>query len=123
MMNWKKIKLKSKTKEVIQFTISESDLNIDKSTNPKITFYVGGNSKDALEINIELEDKEISQIINSKPYNQQKFLLDTKKVNNYREGLVTSLLEVEKEYIKINKRLTEIKKENNLTYKLDLTKQ
>ena len=75
-----------------------------------------------LEINIELEEKEISQIINSKPYTQQKFLLDTKKVNSYREGLVTSLLEVEKEYIKINKRLTEIKKENNLTYRLDLTK-
>ncbi len=78
--------------------------------------------RDKLEINIELEDKEISQIINSKPYTQQKFLLDTKKVNSYREGLVTSLLEVEKEYIKINKRLTEIKKENNLSYKLDLTK-
>lgn len=50
LLRFKKIKLKSKTKEVIQFTISESDLNIDKSTNPKITFYVGGNSKDALEI-------------------------------------------------------------------------
>ena len=79
--------------------------------------------RDKLEINIELEDKEISQIINSKPYTQQKFLLDTKKVNSYREGLVTSLLEVEKEYIKINKRLNELKKENNLSYKLDLTKQ
>ena len=78
--------------------------------------------RDKLEINIELEDKEISRIINSKPYTQQKFLLDTKKVNSYREGLVTSLLEVEKEYIKINKKLTEIKKENNLSYKLDLTK-
>lgn len=50
LLRFKKIKLKSKTKEVIQFTISESDLNIDKSTNPKITFYVGSNSKDALEI-------------------------------------------------------------------------
>ena len=30
--------------------------------------------RDKLEINIELEDKEISQIINSKPYTQQKFL-------------------------------------------------
>lgn len=50
LLRFKKIKLKSKTKEVIQFTISESDLNIDKSTNPKITFYVGGNSKDVLEI-------------------------------------------------------------------------
>ncbi len=50
LLRFKKIKLKSKTKEVMQFTISESDLNIDKSTNPKITFYVGGNSKDALEI-------------------------------------------------------------------------
>lgn len=50
LLRFKKIKLKSKTKEVIQFTIPESDLNIDKSTNPKITFYVGGNSKDALEI-------------------------------------------------------------------------
>ena len=50
LLRFKKIKLKSKTKEVIQFTVSESDLNIDKSTNPKITFYVGGNSKDALEI-------------------------------------------------------------------------
>ena len=50
LLRFKKIKLKSKTKKVIQFTISESDLNIDKSTNPKITFYVGGNSKDALEI-------------------------------------------------------------------------
>lgn len=78
--------------------------------------------RDKLEINIELEDKEISQIINSKPYTQQKFLLDTKKVNSYREGLVTSLLEVEKEYIKINKKLNEIKKENNLSYRLDLTK-
>ena len=79
--------------------------------------------RDKLEINIELEDKEISQIINSKPYTQQKFLLDTKKVNSYREGLVTSLLEVEKEYIRINKELTELKKENNLSYKLDLTKE
>lgn len=78
--------------------------------------------RDKLEINIELEDKEISLIINSKPYTQQKFLLDTKKVNSYREGLVTSLLEVEKEFIKINKELTELKKENNLSYKLDLTK-
>ena len=75
-----------------------------------------------LEINIELQDKEISQIVNSKPYTQQKFLSDTKKVNSYREGLVTSLLEVEKEYIRINKELTELKKENNLSYKLDLTK-
>lgn len=79
--------------------------------------------RDMLEINIELEDKEISEIINSKPYTQQKFLLDTKKVNSYREGLVTSLLEVEKEYIRINKELTELKKENNLSYKLDLTKE
>lgn len=79
--------------------------------------------RDKLEINIELEDNEISQIINSKPYTQQKFLLDTKKVNSYREGLVTSLLEVEKEYIRINKELTELKKENNLSYKLDLTKE
>lgn len=79
--------------------------------------------RDKLEINVELEEKEISQIVNSKPYTQQKFLLDTKKVNSYREGLVTSLLEVEKEYIKINKRLSEIKKENNLSYRLDLTKQ
>ena len=79
--------------------------------------------KDKLEINIELEEKEISRILDSKPYNRQKFLLDTKKVNNYREGLVTSLLEVEKEYIKINKKLTELKKENNLSYKLDLTKK
>lgn len=78
--------------------------------------------RDKLEINIELEDKEISKIVNSKPYTQQKFLLDTKKVNSYREGLVTSLLEVEKEYIKINKKLTELKKENNLSYRLDLTK-
>lgn len=78
--------------------------------------------RNKLEINIELEEKEISQIVNSKPYTQQKFLLDTKKVNSYREGLVTSLLEVEKEYIKINKKLTELKKDNNLSYKLDLTK-
>ena len=78
--------------------------------------------RNKLEINIELEENEISQIINSKPYTQQKFLLDTKKVNSYREGLVTSLLEVEKEYIKINKKLTELKKENNLSYRLDLTK-
>ena len=78
--------------------------------------------RNKLEINIELEDKEISNIVNSKPYTQQKFLLDTKKVNNYREGLVTSLLEVEKEYIRINKELSELKKENNLSYKLDLTK-
>jgi hypothetical protein len=79
--------------------------------------------RDNLEINIELEDKEISEIINSKPYTQQKFLLDNKKVNSYREGLVTSLLEVEKEYIRINKELTELKKENNLSYRLDLTKE
>lgn len=79
--------------------------------------------RNKLEINIELEDKEISQITNSKPYTQQKFLLDTKKVNSYREGLVTSLLEVEKEYIRINKELSELKKENNLSYKLDLTKE
>mgnify|MGYP003287502050 CR=1 FL=1 len=79
--------------------------------------------RNKLEINIELEDKEISNIVNSKPYTQQKFLLDTKKVNNYREGLVTSLLEVEKEYIRINKELSELKKENNLSYKLDLTKE
>ena len=78
--------------------------------------------RDKIEINIELEEREISKIVNSKPYTQQKFLLDTKKVNSYREGLVTSLLEVEKEYIKISKKLTEIKKENNLSYKLDLTK-
>lgn len=78
--------------------------------------------REKLEIHIELEEREISQIINSKPYTQQKFLLDTKKVNSYREGLVTSLLEVEKEYIKINKKLNELKKENNLSYKLDLTK-
>ncbi|MBQ3472752.1 MAG: hypothetical protein IJH35_01580 [Methanobrevibacter sp.] len=78
--------------------------------------------RNKLEINIELEDKEISQITNSKPYTQQKFLLDTKKVNSYREGLVTSLLEVEKEYIKLNKELSELKKENNLSYRLDLTK-
>ena len=38
--------------------------------------------RNKLEINIELEDKEISNIVNSKPYTQQKFLLDTKKVNN-----------------------------------------
>lgn len=79
--------------------------------------------RDNLEINIELEDKEISEIINSKPYTQQKFLLDNKKVNSYREGLVTSLLEVEKEYIRINEELTELKKENNLSYRLDLTKE
>lgn len=79
--------------------------------------------RDRLEINIELEGNEISEIITSKPYTQQKFLLDNKKVNNYREGLVTSLLEVEKEYIKINKQLNELKKENNLSYKLDLTKE
>lgn len=78
--------------------------------------------RNKLEINIELEDNEISNIINSKPYTQQKFLLDTKKVNSYREGLVTSLLEVEKEYIRINKELNELKKDNNLSYKLDLTK-
>ena len=78
--------------------------------------------RNKLEINIELEDKEISNIVNSKPYTQQKFLLDTKKVNNYKGGLVTSLLEVEKEYIRINKELSELKKENNLSYKLDLTK-
>lgn len=75
-----------------------------------------------LEIHIELEEMEISKIINSKPYTQQKFLLDQKKVNNYREGLVKSLLEVEKEYIKYKRELSELKKENNLTYKLDLTK-
>ena len=101
-----------------QNLINRHNINVIPKTKEEFERF-----RDKLEINIELEDKEISQIINSKPYNQQKFLLDTKKVNSYREGLVTSLLEVEKEYIKINKRLTEIKKENNLTYKLDLTKQ
>lgn len=101
-----------------QNLINRHNINVIPKTEEEFERF-----RDKLEINIELEDKEISQIINSKPYNQQKFLLDTKKVNSYREGLVTSLLEVEKEYIKINKRLTEIKKENNLTYKLDLTKQ
>ena len=91
--------------------------------NPPKTIEKLESLKNKLEINIELEDKEISQITNSKPYTQQKFLLDTKKVNNYREGLVTSLLEVEKEYIRINKELSELKKENNLSYKLDLTKE
>ncbi|AMK15816.1 hypothetical protein [Methanobrevibacter olleyae] len=79
--------------------------------------------RDKIEINIELEEKEISRIINSKPHTQLKFLLDTKKVNDYKEGLVTSLLEVEKEFIKVNKKLIELKKENNITYKLDLTKE
>ncbi|SFL19801.1 hypothetical protein SAMN02910297_00184 [Methanobrevibacter olleyae] len=79
--------------------------------------------RDKIEINIELEEKEISKIINSKPHTQLKFLLDTKKVNDYKEGLVTSLLEVEKEFIKVNKKLIELKKENNITYKLDLTKE
>lgn len=79
--------------------------------------------RDNLEINIELEEKEISRIINSKPHTQLKFLLDDKKVNDYKEGLVTSLLEVEKEFIKVNKKLIELKKENNITYKLDLTKE
>ncbi|MBR5503965.1 MAG: hypothetical protein IKV87_05950 [Methanobrevibacter sp.] len=76
-----------------------------------------------LEIHIELEDMEISKITNSKPYTQQKFLLDQKKVNNYREGLVKSLLEVEKEYIKYKRELNDLKQENNLSYKLDLSKK
>ncbi|MBQ6813855.1 MAG: hypothetical protein IJP12_04365 [Methanobrevibacter sp.] len=76
-----------------------------------------------LEIHIALEEKELSNIINSKPYTQQKFLLDQKKVNNYREGLVKSLLEVEKEYIKYKRELTDLKQNNNLSYKLDLTKK
>ena len=101
-----------------QNLINRHNINVIPKTKEEFERF-----RDKLEINIELEDKEISQIINSKPYNQQKFLLDTKKVNSYREGLVTSLLEVEKEYIKINKRLGEIKKENNLSYRLDLTKQ
>ena len=97
-------------------------INMHKINNVPKTVQEFEKYREQIEINIQLEDNEISQITNSKPYSQQKFLLDTKKVNSYREGLVTSLLEVEKEYIKINKRLTEIKKENNLSYKLDLTK-
>ena len=97
-------------------------INRHKIENNPETLEDFENFRNKLEINIELEDKEISQIVNSKPYTQQKFLLDTKKVNSYREGLVTSLLEVEKEYIKLNKELSELKKENNLSYKLDLTK-
>ena len=76
-----------------------------------------------LEIHIKLEEREISNIINSKPYTQQKFLLNQKKVNDYREGLVKSLLEVEKEYIKCKRELTDLKSKNNLSYKLDLTKK
>lgn len=98
-------------------------INMHKIENIPQTFEDFEKFKDKLEINIELEENEISRILDSKPYNRQKFLLDTKKVNNYREGLVTSLLEVEKEYIKQNKKLTELKKENNLSYRLDLTKK
>ena len=101
---------------------AENLINRHEIENEPITVEDFEKLRDQLEINIELEDKEISNIVNSKPYTQQKFLLDTKKVNNYREGLVTSLLEVEKEYIRINKDLSELKKENNLSYKLDLTK-
>ena len=97
-------------------------INMHKINNVPKTVQEFEKYREQIEINIQLEDNEISQITNSKPYSQQKFLLDTKKVNNYREGLVTSLLEVEKEYIKINKQLNELKKENNLSYRLDLTK-
>ena len=76
-----------------------------------------------LEIHIKLEEKELSEITNSKPYTQQKFLLNQKKVNDYREGLVKSLLEVEKEYIKYKRELNDLKASNNLSYKLDLTKK
>lgn len=78
---------------------------------------------DHLEIHIKLEEKEISNIINSKPYTQQKFLLNQKKVNDYREGLVKSLLEVEKEYIRYKRELNDLKQSHNLSYKLDLTKK
>ena len=97
-------------------------INMHKINNVPKTVQEFEKYREQIEINIQLEDNEISQITNSKPYSQQKFLLDTKKVNNYREGLVTSLLEVEKEYIKINKQLNELKKDNNLSYRLDLTK-
>ena len=76
-----------------------------------------------LEIHIKLEEKEISNIVNSKPYTQQKFLLNQKKVNDYREGLVKSLLEVEKEYIRYKRELNDLKHSHNLSYKLDLTKK
>ena len=78
---------------------------------------------DHLEIHIKLEEKEISNIITSKPYTQQKFLLNQKKVNDYREGLVKSLLEVEKEYIRYKRELNDLKQSHNLSYKLDLTKK
>lgn len=78
--------------------------------------------KDILKIRIGLVEKEIDEICNSKPYTLQDFLNNTKKVNSYKEELVKTLLDYEKEYVLYKDDLDALKKENNLTYKLDLTK-
>lgn len=78
--------------------------------------------KDILKIRIDLVEKEISEITNSKPYTLQDFLNNPKKVNSYKEELVRTLLNNEKEYVSYNDDLNTLKRENNLTYKLDLRK-
>jgi|GEM_PF-2564577 len=74
--------------------------------------------KKLLKIRIKLTDKEISQITNKQPYNQQDFLIDTKRVNQYKAELAEELLNSEKEYAKYKKELNELKVGNNLSFKL-----
>lgn len=78
--------------------------------------------KDILKIRIGLVEKEIDDITNSKPYTLQDFLNNPKKVNFYKEELVKTLLDNEKEYVDYKEELNALKRENNLTYKLDLRK-
>lgn len=79
--------------------------------------------KDLLKIRIGLVEKEIDEINNSKPCTLQDFLNNAKKVNSYKEELVKTLLENEKEYVAYKEELNTLKRENNLSYKLDLKKQ
>ena len=78
--------------------------------------------KDILKIRIGLVEKELDDIVNSKPYTLQDFLNNPKKVNFYKEELVKTLLDNEKEYVDYKEELNALKRENNLTYKLDLRK-
>lgn len=78
--------------------------------------------KDILKIRIGLVEKELDDIVNSKPYTLQDFLNNPKKVNFYKEELVKTLLDNEKEYVAYKEELNALKRENNLTYKLDLRK-
>lgn len=78
--------------------------------------------KDILKIRIGLVEKELDDITNSKPYTLQDFLNNPKKVNFYKEELVKTLLDHEKEYVDYKEELNALKRENNLTYKLDLRK-